>query len=96
MFKKVKDFVSAVQTKQVGILMTFLMMFLGLVMLSWLFGYWSNGLYGTKFEINSCWQGLAGIVTGLGGLATMAAKYYVDSKYNSDEGVMPHATKGEK
>ena len=89
MKEKIKQFINAVQTQQVGALMTFLMMFLALVMLSWLYGYWSNGLFGTHFEINSCWQGLAGIVTGLGGLATMAAKYYVDSKYNSDHGTMP-------
>lgn len=87
--KKFKSFIKEVQSKQVGLLMTFLMGILGLVMLSWLFGYWSNGLYGTHFEINSCWQGLAGIVTGLGGLATMAAKYYIDSKYNSNDGEKP-------
>lgn len=86
---KLKSFIKEVQTEQVGLLMTFLMGILGLVMLSWLFGYWSNGLYGTHFEINSCWQGLAGIVTGLGGLATMAAKYYIDSKYNSNDGEKP-------
>ena len=87
--EKFKLFIKEVQSKQVGLLMTFLMGILGLVMLSWLFGYWSNGLYGTHFEINSCWQGLAGIVTGLGGLATMAAKYYIDSKYNSNDGEKP-------
>lgn len=87
--EKLKSFIKEVQSKQVGLLMTFLMGILGLVMLSWLFGYWSNGLYGTHFEINSCWQGLAGIVTGLGGLATMAAKYYIDSKYNSNNGEKP-------
>lgn len=87
--EKFKSFIKEVQTKQVGLLMTFLMGILGLVMLSWLFGYWSNGLYGTHFEINSCWQGLAGIVTGLGGLATMAAKYYIDSRYNSNDGEKP-------
>ena len=87
--EKFKSFIKEVQSKQVGLLMTFLMGILGLVMLSWLFGYWSNGLYGTHFEINSCWQGLAGIVTGLGGLATMAAKYYIDSKYNSYNGEKP-------
>ena len=90
MKKKIKNFIEALQSQQVGVLMTFLMMFLALVMLSWLYGYWSNGLFGTKFEINSCWQGLAGIVTGLGGLAAMAAKYYVDSKYNSVHGEKPN------
>ena len=87
--EKFKSFIKEVQSKQVGLLMTFLMGILGLVMLSWLFGYWSNGLYGTYFEINSSWQGFAGIVTGLGGLATMAAKYYIDSKYNSNNGEKP-------
>lgn len=87
--EKIKSLIQAVQTKQVGILMTFLMTFLAIVMMSWLYGYWSNGFYDTHFEINSCWQGLAGIVTGLGGLATMAAKYYVDSRYNSNEGEKP-------
>lgn len=86
---KVKEIINAFQNKETGALMSFLMVFLALVMLSWLVGYWCNGLLGTKFEINSCWQGLAGIVTGLGGLATMAAKYYVDSRYNSDAGCMP-------
>ena len=95
MTKKVKTLFKNIQTKQVGVLMTFLMFFLALVMLSWLVGYWSNGIYGTKFEINSCWQGLAGIVTGLGGLAAMAAKYYVDSKYNSNNGEMPRKKEGE-
>ena len=84
-----KSFIKKVQSKQVGLLMTFLMGILGLVMLSWLFGYWSNGVDGTHFDIISCWQGLAGIVTGLGGLATMAAKYYIDSKYNSNNGEKP-------
>ena len=87
--EKIKTLIKAIQTKQVGALMTFLMFFLGLVMISWLVGYWANGLLGTHFEINSCWQGLAGIVTGLGGLGAMAAKYYVDSKYNSNEGEKP-------
>lgn len=87
--EKIKEIIKAMQDRQVGLLMSFLMFFLALVMLSWLIGYWSNGLLGTKFEIGSCWQGLAGIVTGLGGLATMAAKYYVDSRYNSNEGEKP-------
>lgn len=67
------------------------------VLLSWLYGYWSNGLWGTHFEINSCWQGLGGIVAGLGGVAALAgtqyAKYYLDSKYNSAEGKSPEGGK---
>ena len=37
------------------------------VLLSWLYGYWSNGLWGTKFEINSCWQGISACGMGLVG-----------------------------
>lgn len=95
--EKVKEIIKAVQTKQIGVLMTFLMVFLGLVLLSWLAGYWCNGLLGTHFEINSCWQGLGGIVAGLGGVAALAgtqyAKYYLDSRYNSAEGESPEGGK---
>ena len=95
--EKVKDIIKAIQTKQIGVLMTFLMMFLGFVLLSWLAGYWCNGLLGTQFEINSCWQGLGGIVADLDDIAELAgtqyAKYYLDSKYNSAEGESPERSK---
>jgi hypothetical protein len=60
-----------------------------LVLGSWLFGYWSNGLYGTKFEIDSCWQGLSACGVGLIGLF----KWLVDSSKNSPEGEFPIAPK---
>lgn len=60
-----------------------------LVLTSWLFGYWSNGLYGTKFEIDSCWQGLSACGVGLIGLF----KWLVDSSKNSPEGEFPIAPK---
>ena len=47
--EKVKEIIKAIQTKRIGVLMTFLMVFLGLVLLSWLAGYWGNGLLGTHF-----------------------------------------------
>ena len=94
MIEKIKEIIKALQMKQIGVLLTFRMLFLGLVLFSWLYGYWSNGIYGTHFEINSCWQGLGGIVAGLGGVATLAgsqyAKYYLDSRYNSEEGKHPN------
>lgn len=60
-----------------------------LVLGSWLYGYWSNGLYGTKFEIDSCWQGLSACGVGLIGLF----KWLVDSSKNSPEGEFPIAPK---
>lgn len=60
-----------------------------IVLFSWLFGYWSNGLYGTKFEIDSCWQGLSACGMGLIGLF----KWLVDSSKNSPVGEFPIAPK---
>lgn len=70
-----------------------MMNYLVLVMLSWLYGFWSNGLYGTKFDLSSCWQGITVVITGFGGIAalgkTALAKYDIDSKVNSKEGEIP-------
>lgn len=55
------------------------------VLLSWLYGYWSNGLWGTHFEINSCWQGISACGMGLVGLF----KWLVDSTKNSPTGEYP-------
>lgn len=55
------------------------------VLLSWLYGYWSNGLWGTHFEINSCWQGISACGMGLVGLF----KWLVDSTKNSPSGEYP-------
>lgn len=68
----------------------FLLFMLTAVLFSWLYGYWSNGLYETKFDLNSCWSGVTVIVTGLGGVAALAkaawTKYNIDSQYNSAPG----------
>ena len=61
------------------------------VLVSWLFGYWSNGLYGTHFQIDSCWQGISAAGMGLIGLF----KWLVDSSKNSPLGEFPTATKGD-
>lgn len=55
------------------------------VLISWLYGYWSNGLYGTKFQIDSCWQGISACGMGLVGLM----KWMVDSTKNSPQGQFP-------
>lgn len=48
----------------------------------WSIGYWANALFNTKFDLASCWGGVAA----LGGSGTLAAiKYIYDSKYNSEE-----------
>lgn len=62
-------------------------------MFSWLYGYWSNALCGTKFELNSCWSGITVVITGLGGVAALAkaawTKYRTDSELNSPQGIAP-------
>lgn len=67
--------------------------FVSLIAFSWLFGYWSNALYGTKFELNSCWQGITAVITGMGGVAALAkaawTKYRTDSEFNSKAGEIP-------
>lgn len=67
--------------------------FVCVIAFSWLFGYWSNALYGTKFELNSCWSGITVVITGLGGVAALAkaawTKYRTDSEFNSLLGEQP-------
>ena len=79
---------------QLIIIMSILMMiFLCLVLFSWLFGYWANALQGTHFELMSCWSGVAAVGGGIAtivGLAKAAwTKYGMDSRYNSPVGAMP-------
>ena len=74
--------------------MTGMLCFVSLIAFSWLFGYWSNALYGTRFELNSCWQGITAIITGMGGVAALAkaawTKYRTDSEFNSRVGEKPY------
>lgn len=77
-----------------------MLLFVCAVMVSWLYGYWSNALYGTKFDLASCWSGITVVVTGLGGVAALAkaawTKYGMDSKYNSAAGETPHEMRQEE
>lgn len=51
-----------------------------------MYGYFMNGLYGYKFDLGSCWQGITGALMGLlGGFA----KYITDSRFNSLLGKIP-------
>lgn len=67
-----------------------MLLFVCAIMFSWLFGYWSNALHGTKFDLNSCWSGITVVITGLGGVAALAkaawTKYNADSQYNTPPG----------
>ena len=75
-------------------LLALMMGFLFIVMFSWTFGYWANALYGKKFELGSCWQGITVVITGLGGVAALAkaawTKYGMDSQFNSMAGERPY------
>ena len=75
------------------IMTTVFMLFILFLCASYCYAFWSNGLAGTKFELNSIWQGLGCIVTGLGGIFGLTKyikdKYDIDSKYNSAQGEKP-------
>lgn len=63
------------------------------VLMSWGVGYYRNGLYGTRFDLGSVWQGLGACATAIGSLLTLAGvnlgKKYIDSKFNSPLGEKP-------
>lgn len=74
-----------------------LLMWLFLLMLSFLIGFWSNGLFGTRFEIGACITGIGAIATGVGTLWVTAKgvmdKYRIDSELNSKQGEKPDEVK---
>lgn len=67
--------------------------FFMLVGLSWLGGFWLNGIWGFHFELASCWQGLTMVVGAIPSLFTLVkgglGKYRVDSELNSKHGERP-------
>lgn len=75
----------------------FLLLWIVLLMASFLFGYWCNGLFGTKFEISACITGVGALATGVGTLWVTAKgvmdKYRIDSELNSKQGEMPNEVK---
>lgn len=75
-----------------------LMLFI--VFLCWMLGYWLNALAGFHFELSSCWQGVALVLSGYGTvfIAGYSAwkkqegdnkRYDIDSTKNSQAGTMP-------
>ena len=71
-----------------------MLIFVCAIMLSWLYGYWSNALNGTRFELASCWPGITVVITGIGGITALAkaawTKYAADSRFNSEAGMRPY------
>lgn len=82
-----------IRVRQVGIMLTLMMMFLCFVMLSWGVAFWCNGLFETHFDLGSCWQGITVVATGLVTVAGFAAmpyvRYFISSKWNSNSGEPP-------
>lgn len=82
-----------IKSKQIGVMLSLMMLFLCFVMFSWGIAFWANGLYETHFDLGSCWQGITVVATGLVTVASFAAMPYVekwiDSKYNSEVGTPP-------
>lgn len=68
-----------------------------LIICLWVMGYYMNGMYGTKFELASCWIGIAALtavtVIGFGKELLAHVTYYVDSRFNTNQGEKP-ADKG--
>lgn len=64
-----------------------MMTFLVLVLISWLIGYWANALLGTRFELMSCWGGVAAVASGMATIVGLGkacwTKYGYDSRFNS-------------
>ena len=91
---KLLDFI---RIRQVGLMLTLMMCFLSFVMFSWGAAFWLNGLFEMHFDLSSCWQGIAAVTTGLvtvAGFATMPyIRYFISSKYNSEEGMPPEEDK---
>lgn len=82
-----------IRVRQVGIMLTLMMCFLSFVMFSWGAAFWLNGLLDMHFDLGSCWQGIAAVTTGLVTVAGFAAlpytRFWISSKFNSEEGKMP-------
>ena len=85
MSRRAKGFIKNLRSNIASVCMIFGLLAAFLVLTSWTYGYWSNGLYGTKFQIDSCWQGISACGVGLIGLF----KWLIESVYNSPKGQSP-------
>ena len=76
----------------------YILIFSTLLGVSWLFGYWYNGITSGKFEINSCWQGLTivlvNVLTQAGLIVASLMRFNIDSRYNSLSGMYPNTRSG--
>ena len=91
--KSINTVFDFIRVRQVGIMLTLMMCFLSFVMFSWGAAFWLNGLLDMHFDLGSCWQGIAAVTTGLVTVAGFAAlpyvRWWISSKYNSEEGMNP-------
>ena len=63
------------------------------LVLSALYGYWSQGLHDGKWDINTMWTGIGAIATAAG---AAWGKWFVIGKYNTEQGKSGSMTGGEK
>lgn len=60
---------------------------LSLVIFSWLFGYWWNGITSGKFDLASCWQGITAVLAGIGTLISAGVlawmRFNTNSRFNT-------------
>lgn len=79
-----------------GILAVYVLTLVTLISLSWVFGYWYNGMTSGKFEINSCWQGIAAVASGFISPILMSVaglmRFNINSRFNSPSGIYPTGT----
>lgn len=72
--------------------------FLFILGATWWITYVMNGLWGYKFDLNSCWQGVTVVGVALGSIFTLGktavGKYNADSQNNSAPGEMPTVLRG--
>ena len=64
-----------------------------IILIAWMYGYIMNGEHGAKYELSSCWTGISVItaitVVGFGKELMAHVTYYVDSKFNTNQGEKP-------
>lgn len=85
MMSKLLGLLAAVYSHIAIICMAFGLIAAADVLIAWTAGFWLNGLYGYRFPVESCWQGISAIGMGLVGLF----KWLVDSSKNSPAGQFP-------
>lgn len=87
--KKFKSIAQFISENIIGVIVTeFVLLFV-----FWTIGYFSNALYGLKFDLSSCWTGVGAIfgTAVMGGLQKILSysQYKIDSIYNTPKDTAP-------